>query len=236
MIRGLDLSVYELLGYLLPGSMALTALCLSAGLLEHTVVDPARWAALGWWLLVPLMMAYVLGHLLQALANRLLCHCEEPALRSVVDELPQSGFEAIARRLQLRDPAEETAAWSNGKRQAFLAVCTTIVDQEAKTLPRDVFLYREGFYRGTSLALFAVGFSVALWVWPLWRDGVEATRGRHVGLALGAFALLIWGGIEFLNRYKRFVRYRISACIWGAVIAATASAKAPSEPLTHEMD
>lgn len=146
MIKGLDLTVYELLGYLLPGVTASIGLLLVAACLDPQLVTLDRWSHLGWWILLPLAVAYVVGHLVQATANRLYdTAAEDDGIAAVIAQLPDDGFDAVARRLSfLNSAAAEIAKWKNGSKRAFLAICTELLDQVGKTTMRDVFLYREG--------------------------------------------------------------------------------------------
>lgn len=231
MIKGWDLTIYELLGYLVPGVVAFAGLFLFAGLEQPAWLDPSNWVGFGWWITAPMVVAYVLGHVVQATANLVFGRrFEKAALTDVLKDLPDSGFEAVARRLAMPDPA---VAGPNlkGSPDRFLAACTEILEQDAKTEARDLFLYREGFYRGTSIAL--VVLAAGLTTFGLKVASPDADVTPKVGAVLCALAAL-----AFLARYTRFLRHRICACLWGAVVATTKTVTSapPPAPVSKEVD
>jgi hypothetical protein len=98
-----------------------------------------------------------------------------------------------------------------GNRRAFLAVCTEILDQSGNTSTRDIYLYREGFYRGTTITLLVL--AIGLLVYSLAR-----TAGREFVVLCLCILLCVGVSLAFAARYRRFVRYRMASCLWGALV------------------
>jgi hypothetical protein len=222
MIKVWDLTIYELLGYFVPGVLTFSGLFLFATLEQPTWLARSYWPSLGWWVALPLVASYVLGHVVQASANAVFgrFEFEAHAIDDVLKEIPASGFEAVARRLSMPDPAADDPRLKASPRH-FLTVCTEILEQEGKPASRDVFLYREGFYRGTCIALLVLAAGLTAYGLLQAKPGETVTpRGGAVLCALGA--------LGFFVRYRRFLRYRVSACLWGSVTIATSTKAAAS--------
>jgi hypothetical protein len=238
MIKVLDLTVYELLGYLIPGGVTFFGLFLVLGAFEPTWLDRSHWDNLGWWVVLPLVLAYILGHVVQAIGNAVFGkRFEDPALNEVVADLPDSGFEAVARRLSVTASADEIAKWKSTHRRPFLALCTEILEQDGKPAMRDVFLYREGFYRGTCLALVMLALGLVVFGiahrpdrWLHLEFFEERQQRKETVLALAAAVLSLGAAWSFKARYARFARYRISSCLWGAVTVTAAVKPATAAP------
>jgi hypothetical protein len=176
MIKFAQLTVYEGLGYLLPGAVLVTAFIIIAWTIwapceELPVLSPSfnLWAVL-------IVVAYYAGHAVQSAGNVLLdydCplqkHLQNSARwqaatkwidRLFGERLPDfdGPIEALATRkakklLQLswNDPLD--FVWV--KRLADEALVQLGVASE-----RDVYIYREGFYRGSCLSLLVFGLAV----------------------------------------------------------------------------
>lgn len=221
MIKGFDLTIYELLGYLVPGTVALTGLCLAAGVFAPDLVELSRWSG-GWWLWLSIGAAYVTGHVLQAVANPVFGEeAVDAALAAVLAQLPSFGFDAIAHRLQVAERAVIESWRSAEGRRGFLTICDAVLDQEGNASARDLYVYREGFYRSACLALRVLALGSATWLVRFWQKDEVA----HSVLLAVTIVLLVGSSVGFGARYRRFVGYRVGASVWGAVTVATAEKK-----------
>lgn len=85
---------------------------------------------------------------------------------------------------------------------------------------RELYQYREGFYRGiwVALVLFAVSLLAKLATGPqaVRIGGYQWTGGTIEWLALCAFLLLVAG--LFIRRHVRFLDYRLAAAIVGFLV------------------
>jgi uncharacterized membrane protein YjjP (DUF1212 family) len=102
--------------------------------------------------------------------------------------------------------------------------------QTGKPGDRDTFIYREGFYRGTSIALFVLSAAVLVRVaipgssiqFTKWLFCVSIWQGLLTAFIAAALALL------FFQRYRRFAEYRVTR----AVLAALIIQKLPNKATT----
>lgn len=130
-----------------------------------------------------------------------------------------------------------SAGWMSGRARQVAAELTGIPAEEiesnwvyrvldeytvqaGKPGDRDMFIYREGFYRGTCIALFFL--SAALLV-------RMAFSGTSVQFSKWLFPVSFWqllltaaitGGLGwlFFQRYKRFTEYRVTRAVLAALV------------------
>lgn len=230
MIGDLRASLYDLFGYLLPGFVATTAIVL----VWHLHFAPNAPIPLG--LLsaplagsIALLAAYLVGHLSAAMGNalnvlgtspekRLLgnAHIKRLVLLGEIDERLHNRYHIDATAL---DPFEKYA----------------ILDEEGMATgergDRDVYIYREGFYRGMTVG--AVLLSVAVAMQLLQGESLcFAVDGGPSSLCLtrsqldGALFLSVTFAWAFFARARRFGRYRVerAAMRW---LAATSRKMTP---------
>jgi len=211
-----ELTVYELLGYLLPG----------AALLCWTLLVP--WQALtqaaGVWIHSPLfwpcltVLAYVAGHFVQAVANFLPTSSKHTTMADA--RLGRGTVACIESSL-----AEATEAKGIDETDAF-DFCDAHVGRCGCFPERDLLTYREGFYRGMT----TVSAVVLLQGWVAYLLGNRMVlNGVELGLGHSAlvWALLVVFGLAFLRRYLRFRRYRIRGVLisfWECSVAGRADA------------
>jgi hypothetical protein len=212
-LTDVKVTLYDIFGYLLPGLVALGALGTLAWSLfwpRHPLHAFVKGGA-GWFALI--VTGYVIGHLVQAVANWLAEELAGPDPESerrpekrAFSKLPQG----------LRDKIE---AGTKVKKNARLnyRICDTVLGQSSVTGDREMYQYREGFYRGLVVAL---PLAFAAMLVRLGRDGAAVKSGQTVhtlssgvlgalAITLGVAALLAWG------RYRRFQEYKINNAFLG---------------------
>jgi hypothetical protein len=208
-------TLYEVFGYVLPGGVALLGFVI-----------------LGWALFVPkvplgvadfqpglvtwtaiVVSSYLLGHAFQALGNLLLGRIEKSAVRMTGARWLHDCARRTAAELLQVSVEDVEPRW-------MYRVLDEYALQEGNPGDRDIFVYREGFYRGAAIALFFLALTLLIrlaapgtsirfskWLFPVssWQLGATA-------LVLG---LLGW---LFLRRYKRFVDYRVTRAVLAALV------------------
>jgi hypothetical protein len=220
-MKELQVTLYEIFGYLVPGAISLAAV----SILYWTffVAHPCDLDSIttsGWWGLAA--VSYVAGHLTQALTNNLFLRWRKPTVSLVLEKgsplsLPQN----------VSDAAQEFAC-SIFKQPGGTAlppavvydVCDTFVQQKGKTESRDIYIYREGFYRGMFLA---TGLLAAAMIWRAFcQDSRLIVSGKFIHFSsweLVAFACVFAiASILFFQRYRRFGKYLIANSIYAALI------------------
>ena len=155
MLDNFTFTLYEIFGYLMPGSLALAGFaviywalfipCVPLGVATFT-------PGVGTWVIV-LAGCYILGHAAQAVGNKLLRFVEKKALEMKgAPLLRKSAFDSAAKILGM-EVKDLEARW-------VYRVLDEYAVQSGQPGDRDMFIYREGFYRGTCISLFF--FSAAL--------------------------------------------------------------------------
>lgn len=218
-ISNINVTLYDIFGYLMPGLVALGSLALFAWSLfipTHPLHEPAlsgeEWFAM-------FVLAYFLGHLVQALGDL--------AFSWVRDE----NFALTAGRRALGPKRmaelEKLTKMTGEQRNSLFTYCDTYLAQQGKTADREIYQYREGFYRGLTIAVVPALVAILI---TLARGDAQITNGGDVH-TLGAgplvFALVLvlaTIGLSFW-RYRRFAEYRVRDALFGFLIDSAAEKK-----------
>ncbi len=166
------------------------------------------WAAL-------VVASYLLGHAVQGVANVVLKGVEDAALSSsgTAPQWMRERAAQLAGKLLAVGLVEIKPGWVVRTLDEYSVQAGELGD-------RDIFVYREGFYRGTSIALFFL--SVALLV-RAWIPGasIQFTKGLfYISTVELLFTALITSGIGrmFVRRYRRFAEYRVTRAVLAALV------------------
>jgi len=200
MFGNLRITVYELLGFFVPGMVAVSAaFVLMWAAFFPTYSIPLRFQAFSveQWLFT-LLSFYLAGHLMQAISNKY--------------PLPDKALEKNCMTLcQLfRDRLEREGIIGSESqlsyRETYL-IASSIVSQFGSVADQDVYVYREGFYRGTSLSMFVLSASVFVRCFrfgaTIRPDGLTICRLPFLAMFTIA-AVCLLAGYAFLKRYYRF--------------------------------
>lgn len=199
-------TLYELFGYLFPGIIALAGLSLLDLVIfhRHSGVN-LSWCISSTGLAAGAATAYVLGHAIQIAANFVL-----PTTNAVV--LSARRFKSTQDLLVILrascDP--EVKDLSNA---GLVEFCDQRVQIDGPSADREIFVYREGFYRGMviSLALLAIASFIGALI-PSYADFLKMWGvARAEGFLFAILALSIVIGMYF--RSIRFANYRISLAL-----------------------
>jgi hypothetical protein len=220
MLGDIRASLYDLFGYLIPGTVIFGALCLALALTTATdtvfQIDALGRAPVA---AIVLGASYILGHLGHAVGNAL------PALRTPATDMLLTDPDPPTQILRLA--TDRVAQISGADMQALsMADVLALVDEHVKmygnSAEREMFVYREGFYRGMTIssALLGVLVLVQAFVAPVRLGGIIASTlivGRPQLFALaGLAAIASWG---FLRRMRRFGRYKVKSGLYAFVMS-----------------
>jgi hypothetical protein len=219
-------TLYEVFGYLLPGAVALCGFVIIYwSCFVHSI--PLRIAAfqsgLLTWVAVTLV-SYLLGHAAQAIGNM----CFEGVEVSLLDLGRGSAPTWFRNRAQ--QDATQVLGLSSGEElhpKWVFRVLDEFAMQTGKEGDRDIFVYREGFYRGTALSLFFLSAALLLRTFV---PGTSLLFGAQpfsvswpellvTAIATGAIGYL------FVRRYRRFAENRVTRAVLAALIARSATAE-----------
>lgn len=210
-----EITLYDIFGYLITGCVGFIGIYLIA----WRFVLPASqdWnnlSKLGWIAVVG--MVYVLGHFMQALSNLLL---------SFAWKIPEQNIllDATIVPANVLLVAQQAACRAIGLAENTSLNMKTIYEimdhynlQHGKTGNRDIYIYREGFYRGLSVGLFilAVGSFIHMTggqtAAAIFGVNITFTKSFMGFVAILSLIMAFFG----LARYWRFAIYRVTYCLF----------------------
>jgi hypothetical protein len=232
----LPVTMYEILGYIFPGTFG------SAGVYlifwTFLLMPDQDWTASSerWWGVL-LVVVYVFGHFLQAIMNQILAmvNAWQPECRAFNDltEEMQSVLQKEVREAVGVEAQPVDGKQSEGKKPSwdpklFYDIADHYVLQHGKTETRDVYVYREGFYRGMTpgLLLFGLGCLFRM-------HGTRASLNVSGTLLVLQPWVLFWTGVIAIataawsfERFRRFAGYKINYAFYSFLIGIVASRKA----------
>mgnify|MGYP000141370585 CR=1 FL=1 len=220
MIKDLKITLYDIFGYLIPGLVLFGALVIffwsiffpKYPLEVSYSLSPAGWIA-------ALLSSYLCGHLAQACANILIRFARPTELselsgqkKGLPESLVQSAKIAISTKLKIK--SEDITP------ELLYTICDEILVQRGITEYRDVYQYREGFYRGLTVSFVVLLLSLITRVLipgaALGFSGAVKALKWQIFLFFGTLALSCV--VLFYIRYRRFAKYRVRQAVIGALI------------------
>lgn len=217
-MKDIEVTLYDIFGYLGPGIVAFVGLYLlvwQLALAESQ--DWSRLAAGGWAAI--LIIAYLLGHLVQALSNILTrvigWSPEESVLGEIRTGSPEIINRAVAKACQVIGLPDQTLL-SN---PVLHDVADHYLQQNGKTECRDIYIYREGFYRGLAVALLILGVgALTRMIGPEGKLAIFETSIPISSGILGGFGALslVMAYLAF-RRFQRFSIYRVKNSLFGFI-------------------
>jgi hypothetical protein len=182
---------------------------------------------IGTWTVI-VLLSYILGHAAQAAGNLLLRGVEKRAL-------------AISKDAWMRERSRQSAADLTGVPAGHLEprwiyrILDEYAVQTGRPGDRDMFIYREGFYRGTCVSLLFLAATLLV------RVAIPGTSIHFVKwlLPVSAAPLLTTAGVSavlgvlFFQRYQRFTQYRVTRAVLSALVLQKAKPVEPEESKPH---
>jgi hypothetical protein len=212
-------TLYEVFGYLLPGGIAFLAFFIlywtSFAPSQSLSIANFQLGSIAWIVIV--IACYVFGHAMQAVGNVWFGSVEN----SLLD--PEKGTAPA----WLRERARQAAiAIADGRSEQhfeprwLFRILDEYALQNGKPGDREMFVYREGFYRGISRSLFLLAFALLVrMVVPgtsvFLRNGLS-----HISFWELLATSIVFGVIAYLCgvRYRRFAEYRVTRAVLSALI------------------
>lgn len=219
MIKDIEVTLYDIFGYLLPGCIAL----ISALILLWTICYPGQPFPIrtpntfGYAIL--LIVAYYAGHFVHVIADQLVNLFKIDRWRVLEKKdsdrsLPECIMEGAKRKIGhvLDLKADEVNAVPN---KWLYRIADEVIGQCGQAGDREIFMNRVGFYRGSLVAFFM------LWLSLISRIGIPITdvtiEGKVFEIPSLAFILtvtfLLIGMIFLWYRYRKFVDYRVTSAV-----------------------
>jgi hypothetical protein len=220
MLQGFALTLYEIFGYMLPGSVCFAALSVcfwtflsptsSLSFLEVQTIE---------WIIIAII-SYVFGHILQGLCNFFM-----KITRSAEDEILMPGYarslpnDFVCTLRKIVGESLSVKAETIAPRLLY-EVCDEAMTQSGKDKDRDVYIYREGFYRGLCLAF--VFLAVSCFIRTLVPGtSIILAKSLHtvpISAQIVCIALCVGGSFISYFRFKRFAYLRVKKALIGFLL------------------
>ena len=204
----LSFTLYEIFGYFLPGVVGVTAIAILfwAFFLPGTPLPVHSVELSKLWYFCLAILSYYAGHVLQGISRSLFKNPDEQVLARQADMAP------LVKRAQEQLATQLGMAQTEKPGSSMTArLCDELAVQYGQLGDRDVFVYREGFYRG-SVASFLL-LDIALLVRCLF-SGAALKLPSHV-FVISSWQLIFAMGVVtcsvflLLQRYKHFAALRV---------------------------
>jgi len=204
----LSFTLYEIFGYFLPGAIGVIALTILfwAIFLPNTAIPVASLELSKLWYFGLVVVCYYAGHVLQGISRSLFKNPDEYFLNHQTDMAPlvKRAQEQMATHLGMAQTAPPSPA-------VTARLCDELAVQYGQLGDRDVFVYREGFYRGSFAAFILL--DLALFVRCV-------ISGAALRLPAEVFPVSRWqlvfvigvvtcSVLFLLRRYKHFAALRV---------------------------
>ena len=217
MIKDLQVTLYDVFGYLLPGIVFVGALATLfwAIFFPQPALRVDLPTAEVW--IIFLVSSYVAGHMAQALGNLIAWFrpSTEDLILGTKGKLPEvfvTSCKAKAKDTLNVDLTNVSANW-------LYRFCDDAVIRSGKTGERDIYIYREGFYRGIFVAFVMFSLAtLALILRLCWVENhILKISTWDVGQGQLLFFLFLWIGWSWLayRRHRRFGEYRVTHTMLG---------------------
>lgn len=215
-MKTVEFTLYEILGYIFPGAVMMLGIY---ALLWNFMPSPEQnWDSLsGWEWGALLAIAYVVGHSVQAVTNFKIVNW-----KSARSEFP-SDLQSI---LGIRAKESVGLSPSASLKDKFVRkIAEHVVMQRGKTETRDIYIYREGYYRGMTFALFVFACGVLIHIFDsemtLRAFGPTLNFAPSARASIGVIALVV--AYLYFKRYQRFLRYRRNYDIYTFLVISSKS-------------
>lgn len=217
MLQPISVTLYDIFGYLVPGAVTVLAIVIAAWTATapratlQLIPQPTQlWVAAAF-------VAYIAGHVVQAIANelrRLTRSAESKVLTGAgVAVIPKCLADAVRQKLGARLGVPPDAL----PPACVCAACDETVVQRGMTDDRQMYVYREGFYRGMTVACLMLSLSIIARAFA--PAGAVRVASMVQPMGWGQWALLagLSAGASYFMfvRYQRFAIYRVTRAILG---------------------
>lgn len=230
MLKDIQVTLYDIFGYLLPGFIFLAGIATLfwAIFIPSTPISLSKPDAEGW--VIVAIVAYIAGHMAQAIGNfiaKSMPSAESLALtKGEAGSFPEPVIRSATSKASLLldiDPKEMDP-------KLLHQVCDETVAQFGSTSDRDVYIYREGFYRGLAVSFLMLFLCLAIRALIPGASLIVSEKVQPIGMSMLLFfdiVLFIAAWLSF-TRYKRFGSYRVKEAVIGFLLLRAEKAK-PSE-------
>lgn len=210
MFKDLKVTLYEVFGYILPGSILGLAVCLTfTNIFTANTTIPMVPLSTELKVIIVVML-YFSGHIVQAIGNigvNVIGYTDEYICQQIYKKTPD-----------LVDIVSTDIHEKLGISATDISLSTLLIIADQANVQhgnidnRDIFIYREGFYRGLSVSCLIITIALTI---RLFLPAISFVINNNIvsitnGMLLYVIGMSAIGTILFYNRYKRFANYRIN--------------------------
>ena len=202
----LSFTLYEVFGYFLPGTIGVAAIAILfwAFFLPSAAIPVESLELSKLWYVGLVIICYYSGHIVQGLSRSLFKNPDESVLAR------ESNMALLVKRAQGQLAAHLSMSQAEGPGASMtVRLCDEVAVQYGQLGDRDVFVYREGFYRGSVAAfiLLDIAFLVRCVI-----------PGAALQLPAQIFPVSRWQlgfvmGVVTCGIYLLFKRYKLFAAL-----------------------
>lgn len=197
-MESVKFTLYEIVGYLIPGTVSLVSLIIGYSLLNNNIVcfQNSSFSAAAM-----LVGAYFAGHLNQGIGNLFSGYFENMAIAK--------------RNTSISDIKSNINIDKNLSDRESFGIIMNIAMSKMKTESMVIFTEREGFYRGSAVGFALLSISIII---SMFFDEIKFVNGEYFLLMkynhkLYLLIISLTSVLLFFYRYLRFLKYRINVMI-----------------------
>jgi len=236
MWKDMRVTLYDIFGYFLPGAVILGGflLCWKACDGRQLLSSLQVWER--WFVLV--FGAYYLGHMAQGIGNGLEFLIGNPtevilgkagsgyeSLRHIIlgkerwgridEKIHKAAQDQFNKLMAPTKPASDDAEGGESNKWLY-PCCAEVIGQVGHGELREMYEYREGFYRGSAIAFGLVAF-VLIPTIVCWKSHLSSGRLFWITLALTPLLSLLAAFLS-IRRYGRFSESRVRSTLLGFLV------------------
>ena len=197
MFSGLKFSLYEIFGYVFPGIlMSFSFLIVCTWIVKVNLILSNNI----YFFTMFILMVYMLGHFAQGISNILGYFIK---IKNVIETIEEETIKTIIEKIN----KELGTNLNKSNYNQIYEICNSIALREARTEEIEIYVYREGFYRGTLISS-ALSFAIILsnclilggininingngYVWPLFLFHFSLDIKDFLNIGLDGFCIHI---------------------------------------------
>lgn len=225
-MKDLEVTLYDVFGYLIPGCIAFTGIYLIAWRLVLPLDQDWSKMSSGGWAVV-LGIAYVIGHFVQALSNAVSRLIQKDPVHRILTEHSVSSPDIVLQANKRACIKMGLSAENDLTMKTLYDFMDHYLQQHGNTESRNIYVYREGFYRGLAggLLLLAIGTIILM----TGEQGNFSAFGATIKVTkpcagfLGVFSIIM--ALLSMVRYRRFLIYRVKNTLYSFLAICNSSEK-----------
>jgi len=217
-MQSLRVTLYEIFGYATPGALALAALFLCIWGIYYPST-PIRLSTPTYNVVTLgafLFCCYLTGHFIQAISNVMERAEARQKLQESCNDLAESAKQILYSKFGV---GTEVTRFRD-----IVSLSQAVISQNGSSEEHEMYVYREGFYRGSSISLIAISLSCL--IRALHHTFVTISGSTIVlptSLVIALAIMSSFGAALFYTRFHRFGEYRVRYTLSAIAVRTTST-------------